>query len=113
MSWFKKSLLWLLSISLGLIAVLILLVVAGKTHNQVASIVEVLGSFESVARFIRWGALGATIMFWDSLVDYIGKVKGFDEQQIQRAKTMRWRIAAFIVAFEFIVVEAVPARLMG
>jgi hypothetical protein len=109
----KKSLLLLLGISLGLIAVLILLVIAGKTHQQVASIVEAVGSFESVARFIRWGVLGAIIMFWDQIVDYAGKAKGFSDEQILRAKTMRWRVAAFIIAFELIVVEAVPAQLLG
>lgn len=109
----KKSLLLLLSISLGLIAVLIILLVAGKTHNHVASIVEVLGSFGSVARFIRWGVLSAIIMFWDQIVDYAGRAKGFSVDQLVRAKSMRWRVATFIIAFELIVVEAVPAQLLG
>tara|TARA_R110000787_G_scaffold285955_1_gene402892 strand:+ start:20118 stop:20480 length:363 start_codon:yes stop_codon:yes gene_type:complete len=112
-TYLKKSMLFLAAISAGMVVILILLNIAEHTHNHVASMVQSVSSFESFARYIRWALLGAIIMFWDSLVDYIGKVQGFDEQQIQRAKTMRWRIAAFIVAFEFIVVEAVPARLMG
>ena len=109
----KKSLLWLLGITLGLIAVLIILSIAGQTHNQVASIVQAIGSFEAVARFIRWGVLGAIIMFWDQIVEYAGKAKGLEVDQLIYAKSMRWRIAALIVAFEFIVVEAVPAQLLG
>lgn len=109
----KKSLLWLLTVSLGLIVILILLVIAGQTHSQIASIVEAVGSFDSVARFIRWGLLGTIIMFWDQVVEYAGKAKGFSNEQIYRAKNMRWRVAAFILVFEIFVVEAVPSRLMG
>lgn len=109
----KKSLLFIAALSVGLIAILILLSIAGQTHSQVASMVQAIGSFESVARFIRWGVLGAIIMFWEQIVEYAGKAKGFTDEQTIRAKTMRWRVAVFIFAFEFIVVEAVPAQLMG
>ena len=108
----KKSLLWLAGLSVGLIAILGLLNVAAQSHTQVASLVQSISSFESTARFIRWGLLGGVIMFWDQAVDYTARVKGFDDEQIARAKAMRWRVAAFIVAFELIVIEAVPARLM-
>ena len=108
----KKSLLWLVLITVAMIVIAGLLNVAAQTHNQVASIVQAIGSFESIARFVRWGSLGALIMFWDQIIDYAGKAKGFDEEQLARAKAMRWRVAAFIFAFEFIVIEAVPARLL-
>lgn len=108
----KRSLIMLAGLSVGLIVILGLLNVAAQTHKDVANIVQSLSSFESVIRFVRWGVLGGVVMFWDLIIDYAGKVKGFNEEQIVRAKAMRWRIAAFIIAFEFIVVEAVPARLM-
>lgn len=108
----KKSLIWLAGISVGLVIIIGLINVVANTHNEVASVVQSLSSFESIARFVRWGFLGTVIMFWDQIVDYAAKAKGFDEQQVIRAKAMRWRVAAFILAFEFIVIEAVPARLM-
>jgi hypothetical protein len=109
----KKSLLWLAGITVALIVILGLLNVAAQTHQEVAYFVQTMSSFESVARYIRWGFLGAVIMFWDQIAELYGKAKGFDDVQIQRAQAMRWRVAVFIIAFEFVVVEAVPARLMS
>lgn len=109
----KKSLLWL-----GVITVLVLVSIglvftASNTHQQVASIVSGLSSFESMARFVRWGLLGALIMFWEQAAAYIVHLKSLDEEQHQRLLAMKWRVALFILAFELLVVEAVPAKLMG
>lgn len=108
----KRSLFWMAGITLGLIVILGLLNVAAQTSNEIARMVETLSSFDSIARFVRWGALGAIIMFWDQIIDYAAKSKGLDEEQVKRAKGMRWRIAGFIIFFDIFVIEALPARLM-
>lgn len=109
----KKSLLWLAGITAALIVILGLLNVAAQTHQEVANTLQMMSSFEMYARYLRWGLLGGVIMFWDQISEYYGIAKGFDDVQIQRAQAMRWRVTAFIIAFEFVVVEAVPAKLMS
>lgn len=108
----KRSLIWLAGITFGLIVILGLLNVAAQTSDEIAGMVETLSSFGSIARFVRWGALGAIIMFWDQIIDYAAKSKGLDEEQVKRAKAMRWRVAGFILIFDLLVIESLPARLM-
>lgn len=109
----KKSL-WILAlISCAIILTFTLLQIATHTHERVATTVLSLNSFEGAFRFIRWSILGALITFWDEISEVAGKYYGFEEDQLNRTKSMRWRVAALMIVFEVLVVEAVPAALIG
>lgn len=107
MSWLKKTVLFLLV----LVAAGIGLLLVAATNEEVASLSEM--SLKDSTRLIRWGAAGSVIIFWDNLISLWANHKGLDDEQTQRAISMRWRVAAWFVAFELIVIEALPVRILG
>lgn len=107
MSWLKKTLLFLLV----LVAAGIGLLLVAATTEEVASLSEI--SLKDSTRLIRWGTAGAVIIFWDNLISLWANHKGLDDEQAERAISMRWRVAAWFVAFELIVIEALPVTILG
>lgn len=109
----KKSAIWLVGMAIFIAISISILTIAFNTHTYVANIVEVVNNFSVIARFLRWMILGGVIAFWDFIVDKAAIFKDLTPDQVSRAKSMRWKAAAYIIAFELLVIEAIPARLIG
>ncbi|HDY84384.1 MAG TPA: hypothetical protein ENI26_07910 [Methylophaga aminisulfidivorans] len=109
----KKALFSLGVISIGIIVLLVILYAAVKSDHIVTQILNYVNDISSIARYLRWLVVGAIIIFWDEIVDYVSIAKGLEEEQKQRAKSMRWHVLFAVLAFEILVVEALPAKFMS
>lgn len=98
MSWFKKSLVFLLI----LIGAAVSWVIVYYTADDVANISQTL-DISSKTRFIRWAVIGSIIIFWSEIIQFLGRKK-LSAEQVDRAKAMHWRVALALIAFEAIVV---------
>lgn len=99
MSWLKKTLLFLLAIIVAAIG----WILVTNTADGVADTAQTLDLADQT-RLIRWGLLGAIIIFWSDLVDLFKK--RLSDEQVFRAKNMHWRVAVALVVFEVLVVES-------
>jgi len=112
-SYIRKALLALVVISLGLVVILALLYSAVKSDQQVSRLLDSVNNISSIARYLRWAVIGGVILFWNEIIDYLSITKGLDSAQGLRAKSMRWHVFLAVIAFEVLVVEALPAKLLG
>ena len=112
-SYIRKALLALVVISLGLVVILALLYSAVKSDQQVSRLLDSVNNISSIARYLRWAVIGGVILFWNEIIDYLSITKGLDSAQGLRAKSMRWHVFLAVIAFEVLVVEALPAKLLS
>lgn len=104
-----KSLIALLAMIVGGMIFL----AATNTHEEVAGLSAATDNLSETFRYFRWTALVLLITFWENVVDIYASVKGLSEEQSAYAKTMQWRVGAMLVAFDLIVIEGLPAKLIG
>ncbi len=109
----KGSLKFLVITTLVIIVSYGLLNVVAETQETATALLQAMGSIESKLRYLRWLLLAVIIIFWDEIIQAIASYKKLDESQTLYAKNMRWRIAAYIIAFDIFVVEALPAQLLS
>lgn len=68
--------------------------------------------FKASMRPVRWGALAVFVMYYPVIVDFYGKRKSMDEEQIIEAKSKQIKIAILLVGFEILIVENVLGGLI-
>lgn len=100
MSWFKKSVIFLLMLASAAVA----WAVVFYTADTVANVSQTL-DMGSKTRFVRWAVIASIIIFWSELIQFFGRKK-LTVEQIHRAKAMHWRVAIALIAFEAFVVES-------
>jgi len=113
---FRRARKYLLKALIGLAVLVIIgmiLLAATNTHEEVASLAEATQDLNNVMRLFRWTVLVLIIAFWEKIVELYAPVKGLSEKQIAYAKSLQWRVAAILVVFDLLVIEAIPARLLG
>lgn len=98
---------------LALFVCSMLFLAATNTHEEVAGLAAATDKLSETFRFFRWAALVLLITFWDNVVDIYASMKELSDEQSTYAKTMQWRVGALLVAFDLIVIEGLPAKLMG
>lgn len=100
-------------IALGVIFVgAMVLLAATQTHEEVAGLASATEHLSSTFRYFRWGALILLITFWDNVVDLYGSYRELSAEQIEYAKTLQLRIGAMLVAFDLLVIEGLPSKLI-
>lgn len=101
MSYLKKSLIFLLVVA-GLAVGWVVVTGSADDVANTATTLDIV----SKTRFIRWTVIGSIIIFWSEIIEFLGR-KQLTAEQIERGKTMHWRVAAALVAFELLVVDSV------
>lgn len=107
---------YLIRALIGLAALIIcgmILVAALNTHEEVVGFSQTVQSWESTLRLFRWTLLILVIAFWEKIIDLLAPVKNLTAEQVAYAKSIQWRVAVILVVFDLLVIEAVPAKLMG
>ena len=89
-----------------------LILMATKTHKEVASLAEATEQLNNTFRYIRWTALVLIITFWENVVDLYATLRDLTPEQSEYAKSLQLRVGAMLVAFDLLVVEGLPAKLI-
>jgi hypothetical protein len=110
MSRLKRAILFVLAMAAIIVIVVLAAVLAGQNIGEIYSYT---GSIVANFRPWRWAAVILTIGFWPQLIKLLAAHKNLTAEQVELALLARWRVAAGFILFEFLIVEAVPARLFG
>jgi hypothetical protein len=110
MSYLKRSILFILIIVVLIVAVVLGAISAGQNIGEIYSFTSSLGA---KFRPWRWSAVLLTIGFWPQLIQLLAAHKNLTVEQVELALLARWRVAAGLILFEFLIIEAVPAKLFG
>lgn len=89
-----------------------LFLTATKTHDEVAGLAESTDQLNNTIRYIRWTALVLLITFWENVVEIYGSYRELSKEQIEYAKNLQVRVGAMLVAFDLLVIEGLPAKLI-
>lgn len=89
-----------------------LILMATKTHNEVAGLAEATEQLNNTFRYVRWTALVLLITFWENVVDIYGSFRELSGEQIEYAKSLQLRIGVMLVAFDLLVIEGLPTKLI-
>lgn len=89
-----------------------LLLAATQTHDEVAGLASATENLSSTFRYFRWGALILLITFWDNVVELYGGYKELSTEQLEYAKSLQLRVGTMLVAFDLLVIEGLPSKLI-
>lgn len=72
-----------------------------------------LQSFKSIGIIFRGIGLIFIIGYWDVIVSFIGKRQDWAVEQIDNAVSNKWKIAAYMVSFELLVIQGLFGKLLN
>lgn len=99
---------------LGLIAVAIVAyLIAANTTEEVSGMAVSASTLTDQLRPFRWGLIALTFLLWNHLVPLWGQWKNLSEERMEYAKSLRWRLLAYTVLFEVVIIESLPSKLLG
>ena len=106
----KKSLIFVLIIAILVVIATLTTVWTGESITDISTFTA---SLTSTLRPFRWLFLFSIVAFWPFLIDFLARKHALDAERVAYGHSLRWRVGLYLIAFEFIVIEAVPARLLG
>ncbi|MDX1750884.1 MAG: hypothetical protein R3271_11245 [Methylophaga sp.] len=108
-----KAVILLVGIILLMTTTLAVTTIVFNLNEQVSSLSGSIEGLKNKFTLFRWSVLGLIIVFWPQLINLIAKYYDARSEQVDAMKNRRWRYAALFIAFDLIVIEALPGRLLG
>lgn len=65
-----------------------------------------------IFQLFRWGIILSIVIFWQSLVDYLGYFFSVEPEKISFWKKEHWRIAMWLISFELLVCDNIVKTLI-
>lgn len=109
----KKKLTQSIFLLIAIGGVITVTTVVMSTAGDVGGIAEKTPSFVDSARPFRIGFLILLFLFWNHVSAAFGYWKKLSKERIEYLKSIRWRVLAYVVLFEFFVIESIPSKLLG
>ena len=109
LSLLKKRILFLLAC----IVLICAYVMATGNAESVANTAITTSGFVEKTRMIRWVGIILLVSFWPQVVKILGHYYNLPDDRRVYAESLRWRVAVYFIAFEFLVIEGVPGKLLG
>jgi len=105
----KKSLILFFVLALAVI----IYQVALSMSSGVAKASSLTSEFTGTLVFYRWGFIVLMAVFWDKVVVLFSMYRSLTEAQTTYAKSLRWRVTAYLVIAEILIVGSLPSTIIN
>ena len=110
----KRRVLFVATVVTGLLIVTVagLLFMIASSPEQLGSIQKEMNVISPIMSVVRFTLIGLIIAFWEKIIRFAGKTRGWEKGHVDYVLNMRWKVCLWLLTIELLLGQNIIGKML-